>query len=268
MKKLILAGVSVAAMAAASSSYAADIAPVYKAPPAFVPACAQFGGFYVGAHGAWNTHDWNWRDRDGWTGAMNGGGQFGATEESSKSGFGGGVQAGWNYQAGCTVFGIEADWTWTSLGNSKFSTDGGVGAALDTAQIDTNMKWMGTVRTRSGVVVNNLLLYVTGGLAYAKFNRTYTGIDIGVATDVFDDSSTRWGGVVGVGAEWALWNSVSLKGEVLYARFQDNESTFRSAIATAAGNNPNVRFENQDAVWSGRIGLNWRFGGGPIVARY
>ena len=34
--------------------------------------------------------------------------------------------------------------------------------------------WFGAVRGRAGLVVDDLLLYVTGGVAYAKFyNLTY-----------------------------------------------------------------------------------------------
>ncbi len=33
------------------------------------------------------------------------------------------------------------------------------------------MKWFGTARVRTGIVVDNVLLYATGGLAYANFNR-------------------------------------------------------------------------------------------------
>ncbi|MGA8388476.1 MAG: hypothetical protein WBL48_20495 [Pseudolabrys sp.] len=34
--------------------------------------------------------------------------------------------------------------------------------------------WFGAVRGRTGLVVDDLLLYVTGGVAYAKFyNLTY-----------------------------------------------------------------------------------------------
>src|SRR4249920_3698039 len=105
MKRILLATTAIAL--ASVTARAADMP--MKAPPPAVAGCAQFGGFYVGVHGDWAVHDWNWRDRDGWVGAMNGGGQFGVSEQSYKSGGGGGVQAGWNWQTHCAVFGFEAD---------------------------------------------------------------------------------------------------------------------------------------------------------------
>ena len=35
------------------------------------------------------------------------------------------------------------------------------------------MKWFATLRARSGVVVNNLLLYVSGGFAFANHRNEF-----------------------------------------------------------------------------------------------
>jgi len=267
MKKLLLAGASVAAMAIGSSSYAADIAPVYKAPPP-VAACANFGGFYVGVHGDATTH--NWQSHEESTRLVFNG--LPSDASASKTGWGGGAQAGWNWQRGCAVWGFEADWTWARINDSR-DLDNGLlaGAILSTVESDT--KWYGTVRTKAGVVVSDLMLYVTGGLAYARQDWAVTtsapfGAGGARVNDFFTDSATRWGWTVGVGAEWALWNNWSIKSEVLYAQLQRREDTFASPIQAAIAVNPTRRFEFDDSFWVGRIGVNWRFGGGPIVARY
>ena len=36
---------------------------------------------------------------------------------------------------------------------------------------------MGSVRTRAGIIVDNVLIYVTGGLSFANFSRSYTQTD-------------------------------------------------------------------------------------------
>jgi hypothetical protein len=66
------------------------------------------------------------------------------------------------------------------------------------------MRWFGTVRARTGVVLDNVLLYVTGGLAYARFNRDFTVLENGPppVSAVFSSSRTRWGWTAGVGSEW------------------------------------------------------------------
>ena len=115
-------------------------------------------------------------------------------------------------------------------------------------------------------MVDNILLYVTGGLAFANFNREWTLFDDGNAlTEVFSQQRWRWGGVVGVGTEWSFNNNWSLKSEFLYMAFERDEVAFTSVI-----HNPGVsqRFESQDSVWVSRIGLNYRFGGTPVMANY
>ena len=44
------------------------------------------------------------------------------------------------------------------------------------------MRWFGTVRARTGIVVDNVLLYATGGLAYARFNSDLTVFEDAPAT--------------------------------------------------------------------------------------
>ncbi len=41
-----------------------------------------------------------------------------------KHGFVGGAQGGYNWQSGCTVLGIETDWSWSGLKTSEFHLDG------------------------------------------------------------------------------------------------------------------------------------------------
>ena len=87
----------------------------------------------------------------------------------SADGFVAGLQGGYNWQSRCTVFGIEADYNWANVGHDELFTDP---VAASTLPISSQLKSFGTIRTRSGVVVENLLLYVTGGLAYAKNDRS------------------------------------------------------------------------------------------------
>ena len=109
-RNFIAATITVAALATGGIAGAADLAPVaYKAPPLPVRTCAQFGGFYAGANAGFVSHDWTWNDRDSWASA--GGGAPVGSIHGDKSGFNGGIQGGYNYQSGCTVFGVEADWS-------------------------------------------------------------------------------------------------------------------------------------------------------------
>ena len=94
MKKLLLISASLVAISAAAPASAADLAarPYTKAPP-MMAAIYDWSGFYIG---------------------INGGGGFGRSTWDSTGGFntsGGlvGATAGYNYQIGQYVWGLEAD---------------------------------------------------------------------------------------------------------------------------------------------------------------
>src|SRR3954468_13977672 len=98
MKKILLATVALAALAAPAA--AADLAarPTYtKAPVA--PPVLTWTGFYIGAMGGYAAED------------------NGANTFDRKGGFAGGT-VGYNWQQGAVVFGLEADAAWANI-NSK-----------------------------------------------------------------------------------------------------------------------------------------------------
>ncbi len=101
---------------------------------------------------------------------------------TSPSGFAGGVQAGYNWQSGPWVFGIEGDLQ--------------ASAADDTfAPWKFSNPWFGTVRGRVGYAVSNVLFYGTGGLAFGEL----TGETFGLS-----ESHTDAGWTAGVGAEFGF----------------------------------------------------------------
>jgi outer membrane immunogenic protein len=243
-----------AAVAAFGTAQAADIpvkAPVYK------PACAQFGGINIGIHGDATSHTWNWQDMDNWRGPFDV--DLNDNVGGSKTGGGVGVQLGYNWQRGCTVWGFEADWTWARVNDTRDTTDGGVGGAADQLIVNSDVKWYGTLRARTGVVVDNLLIYATGGLFYARVDYGWTACcsGVGVGSEAFTDNNTRLGWTAGVGTEMALWSNWSFKSEALYAQLPTREVGF-SSPANAV---PNKRARLDDSFWIARFGLNYRFGG-------
>jgi len=265
MKKQVITAIALATLAG-GSAIAADLPT--KAPPVVTrPACAQFGGFYIGANAGGAYYEHTWDQLDNWAG--NADVSLGGSVRSTKGGFVGGGQAGYNWQSGCTVFGVQVDYDWASVKNDVFKTDGGLGLALDTLSVTSRLRGIGTARTRAGVIVDNLLIYVTGGFAFADFKRSATLTDNfgGVfVSETLSSNKMKYGWTVGVGTEWALWGNWSLQSEVLYAGFQRDQKTFNTILES----NPVVlpkRFSYDDNVWMSRIGLNYRFGA-PVVARY
>jgi outer membrane immunogenic protein len=253
---------------AAREAYAANM-PV-KAYPAPRPGCAQFGGWYVGGNVGWGVYDTAFSDRDGLSKTLDDG--LTSNVNARNHGFVGGAQGGYNWQSGCTVLGIETDWSWSGLKTSELNLDGDQPTA-DTLNVENRLRWFGTTRARAGVVVDNLLLYVTGGLAYANFRRNYAYFQDGPAhTNVFSSDNTKLGWAAGVGAEWALANNWTLRGEFLYMGFEQDRVTAAGDGIGIGAAGVSYRLDSQDSLWVSRIGLNYRFGDvggkGPVVARY
>ena len=244
MKAIFLATAVV--MLAASSAGAADLAVPYQ--PAPRPACAQFGGFYVGANVGAAYHTAHRNDDDGYFIDNSGHTTYG-------TGWAVGAQAGYNLQRGCTVFGVEIDWDWASV-KSQFQDDPNAPGA--TLTIDSKLKSFGTARTRTGIVIDDVMIYLTGGLAWGNVENTYTRFFGAPFNELNALSSTRWGWTAGAGSEWKLAGNWSLKSEVLYIQLKQQYDTFYSpAFGT------NVRFTNNDSVITARWGLNYIFGASP-----
>jgi outer membrane immunogenic protein len=253
---------------AAREAYAANM-PV-KAYPAARPGCAQFGGWYVGGNVGWGVYDNTFSDRDGLSKTLDDG--LTSNANARNGGFVGGAQGGYNWQSGCTVLGIETDWSWSGLKTSELHLDGDQPTA-DTLNVENKLRWFGTTRARAGVVVDNLLLYVTGGVAYANFKRNFTYFQDGPAhANVFSSDSTKIGWTAGAGAEWAFANNWTLRGEFLYMGFEQDRVTAAGDGIGIGAAGIRYRLDSQDSVWVSRIGLNYRFGDvggkGPVVAKY
>jgi outer membrane immunogenic protein len=247
MKKQILAALAVVALAGGTAT-AADL--YTKAPrvvgPAFNCAAHQFGGVHLGVHGGSVYHQAHRGDTDGlltdnagWT--------------LNKWGGHAGGQAGYSWTTCSTVWGVEIDGSWV-FGTRNFLPDNPNGGG--TGGITTRMDSLVTARLRSGVALDSLLLYATGGFAAASIRTNWA--DTAVSGVEFRE--WRWGWAAGFGTEWAWSRNISLKFETLYVGFTDRDQT-----GTVGGGTFN--FRHSDSVWVSRVGLNYRFGG-PVVARY
>jgi outer membrane immunogenic protein len=194
------------------NALAADIAapapaPVYVKAPVAVP--FSWEGFYIGGHGGW-AHD----EFDFFTAITT------TPDESSKGAFGG-VQAGYNFQRGNIVAGIEAD---ASFG--KLEDVGHDGNFLTES---TEIKEFGTARGRLGYAFGQILPYATGGLGWANV----TGGDACPAGAQFGTcraqsaggrgpyqltaNETYFGWTAGGGLEVAVNQHWSVKAEYLHA---------------------------------------------------
>lgn len=137
-----------------------------------------------------------------------------STSGSATSVIGGG-HAGYNWQNGPWVFGIEGDIDGTGLDTKAASTLSRTtlsGTQTVTANIAANIDWMASLRGRIGYAWGNGLYYATGGVAIAgtSVNTAYSTTEplqlpgLGPAPLTAADSHTIPGWTVGGGGEWAL----------------------------------------------------------------
>jgi outer membrane immunogenic protein len=147
---------------------------------------------------------------------------------------------------------MEIDGSWS---NTKVTTF--LIPESDDGRITSRLNALVTGRVRAGAALDNLLLYVTGGVAAARINTTW------VDEDEAQIKEWRWGWVAGFGTEWAFTDRISLRSEVLYVDFVDRQH--RVPFSSPDGNFAN--FTHSDSAWIARVGLNVKFGG-PVAARY
>jgi outer membrane immunogenic protein len=132
-----------------------------------------------------------------------------------------------------------------------------------TSSASQDMHWIGTTRARAGWTWGSVLLYATGGVAYANTSYAYglSGLAGGGTTAAALDSATQLGWAAGGGLEWGF-GAWSLKGEYLY--YNLGSHTLTAACSTVlggcAGVTPTVfstHFHDSGAI--ARVGLNYRF---------
>ena len=239
MKKLLVLAAIVVVAGGGGSAFAANLpvkAPLNKAPPVAV---FRWTGCYVGGSlGAAGNDQANLSMAGQFLAPNNifsnpaNNEQFAHSYRPNDFGIAAGVQLGCNYQvASIFVIGIEGDFNGSWLReriNATYGPTGpfvGTGPILASSHIEAvgkDLRWFSTLRGRAGFTWDRLFLYGTAGLAvadYASFTNVTFGNDqffLSGSTFLGSASQTRTGWVAGLGAEWALLNNWSLKGEWLH----------------------------------------------------
>jgi outer membrane immunogenic protein len=213
---------------------------------------------------------------------------FNGSETVNLSGAIGGAQAGYNWQAGTFLYGIETDIQASgqkhtgvfsgaiSHGNDPFTAADGNNPF--TAAVTNKIDWFGTVRGRVGLTSDRWLAYATGGLAYGHANSSGIFQPATVfsvvpnAPFVWNNSATKVGWTIGAGIESAVVGNWSWKVEYLYMDLGKLTGTVSGGLENCYGmpgggrcNGPLTSLGTM-AVTSHfttnivRVGLNYKFG--------
>ncbi|MBV8838733.1 MAG: porin family protein [Alphaproteobacteria bacterium] len=235
--KLALMGLAGTALFG-TAAFAADLSrPVYKAPPAGVlPAAYDWTGFYVGGHIGYGWAKNTYTDPFV---LLN-------LSDTSANGILGGGQVGFNYQVNQFVFGVEGDMSATGIKG---------GPTFGATNFNTQTNWTATLAGRAGVAFDRWLVYAKGGAAWRNNDYTTNFYAFPGTTSVND---TKLGWVVGAGVEWAFAPQWSAKLEYNYMDFGTDNVSFVPGRTTGI----------TDQVQMVKLGVNYKFGGAPLVARY
>jgi outer membrane immunogenic protein len=276
MKKIAFGAFTLIAIGAVPA-LAADL-PV-KAPPPV--AIYNWTGFYVGGNAGWTGERVNnsylapgpgapgYLPQDTPVISANSSNSF----SSSKFSFG--AQAGYNYQVDRRgLIGGEIDINRLGFSNSAnviFPTPFAGPVNSSTSQ---SMGWIGTVRARVGAILSERwLVYGTGGLAVVNrgFSETniYNPTFVNSGVDTINLGKTQAGWTAGAGVEYAITNQWSVKGEYLHVGLPDLSGVSMTP-SPFFGNPAIVGYvhtvsANIDIV---RVGFNYRFTSGVVVAKY
>jgi outer membrane immunogenic protein len=238
MRTILIGSAMTLAMVAGAS--AADL--YVKAPPPVW----SWTGCYIGAQGGYSSGSTNAVSAGTENGVSDGTlGDVKVPSNTIQGGLVGGT-LGCNYQfAGRWVLGVEGDDSWGNITGSSILPP----PFAPGYQEDFKETWLATVRGRLGYSFDRLLIYATGGGAFA--GATIHEYLLSSPSTSATDNQTLSGWTAGGGVEYAFLPHWSLKAEYLHA---DLGST--RFLATFPGFTAENRRVTDDIV---RGGVNYRF---------
>ena len=246
-----------AAFVAAGLTAGAQAADALRAGPSTRPLPAfVWSGFYAGLNAG---ASWAAASRARYTGdaatlAAVAAGTRPGSHTLNGRGFAGGAQAGFNQQIDMLVAGVETDFQYLSARQASQSAVPGAIAA----QARSSQPYLGTVRARLGITpADRLLIFATGGLAYGDARVRASSVDAATgAAWQGGKSELKSGWTLGAGAELAISQNVTFKGEYLYYDLGDTRA-IQSPLAGPAAGAPALKAESRGNLL--RAGLNYKF---------
>ena len=219
-----------------SAAYAADMVDVPDAPPPADASVANgfhdWSGAYVGATAGYQIGSVMTRTTTG---------NFAGVTDLS--GFLGGLNAGYNFQSGSMVYGVEGDVNWSNYSGSRQCV------ADATVKCGYSIDLSGSLRGRFGVSIDQMLLFGTAGVSAG---RGTTSISPATAGLTGQSTATLLGITFGAGAEYALTQTISVKAQYDYVNWSERTT----GINTISSGAPYTGFPSTHAV---KFGLNYKF---------
>jgi outer membrane immunogenic protein len=214
---LLASAAACAAPAAADNLLSVRQPPAAQPAPATPPYVPGWTGFHLGIHGggAWDhaSIDSPLLDSLGMR----------VPDAKARGSIVGG-QAGYNWQYGPVVGGVEVDFSGADIATSSIITLGG-------APVTRNLKTdqLASARGRLGYLLwSNWLVYGTAGIGWShtRIERNFNAVS--TSTNFLDE----FGWVAGAGLEYKLFEHLLLRAEYLHYDFGENTYSVQSPVIT------------------------------------
>lgn len=173
-----------------------------------------------------------------------------------------GAAAGYNFQSGRFVGGVEVDvgYSWSEATHAYSRVDPGPifpGVNTNTTY-GTEFGALGSARFRVGYDMGNTLIYATAGIAAGRVRNSLSLAlpELGYTSPDWSESGTRIGYAVGVGVEHRLTSNMSLRLETLFVDLKDHVVN-ASDPSTFPGESYSYRFSN--TIITPRVGVTMKF---------
>lgn len=212
----------------------------------------SFTGPYIGVAAGFGRHQ---ADIDNLT--------VGTSFSDDDTAFTAGGYAGYSWQAGPFIVGIETDLNILTGSPTSVENLNGPGGLTETTTLNSEIDWFGTLRARAGFAVNeSFLLFGTGGLAYARVDHTLSDNCVACGTSLFNlgpfsqsDEDTKLGWTVGGGGEYRYGSRWSLRAEALFVDLGSETHTYvvTSPVGTAV-----ATAKWDDEFWVARLGVTYK----------
>jgi outer membrane immunogenic protein len=144
-----------------------------------------------------------------------------------------------------------ADWSWTGLSRSVL----GINAISSLPFFKAKVDWLASFRTRSGLAIDDTLVYITGGLALGDIKSSAGQLgDCPNYCFANTVDKVRAGWVAGLGVEHKFTPNLSVFSEFLYY-------DLRRVSATSSSPNHFTTYTTQfnHEIFASRLGVNWKF---------
>lgn len=251
MRTILTAAIVAASFAGITGAHAADVYSPggYKDTPVLAQQAPTWTGFYVGANvgGGWAQLDSDF--------TLSGrGSSLTIAHTNEGAGIIGGGQAGYNWQTGAFLIGLEGDFGILGFSHTRDILSASFGNQSFALGTKFDGGFSADITGRVGLVSGPALFYIKGGWAYLDATAGTSGINALQITGVSDVSKSGFDGwTLGGGMEYKFGPSWSIKAEYQYF-------DFGSFTIYPIANVTQFAINNDLTVNTVKVGLNYHVG--------